>query len=113
MGIKDGMNDGPFSIETIARIPASNISFESLLDFETIVTKQKMTKQLLIKNIGTKPGHFQLEIPEKHKQEIEIRPSAEDQNGNGNGNGYELDVNAMMKLDIKLTAPNKLGIFVV
>eukprot|EP01084_Bolivina_argentea_P124150 219999_1 len=56
IGIKDRMIDGQFNVETIAKIPSSNIDFESLLDFNTVITKQTIKKNLLLKNIGQKKG---------------------------------------------------------
>ena len=102
IGIKDRMIDGEINIETIAKIPSSNIEFESLMDFQTMVTKQSMTKQLLLKNTGQRKGYFKVKIPEKHKNQIQI----DEKSLNG-----ELDINSESKIQIKLTAPDKIGIF--
>ncbi len=54
IAIKDRMVDGQINVETIVNIPSSNIVFKSLLDFNTIVTKQSIYKPLLLSNNGQK-----------------------------------------------------------
>ena len=101
VGVKDRMIGGEVTVETIVRIPSSKLEFESMLDFGTMVARNTMTKCLRVTNSGTKKGSFKLEIPNKHKSEIVIKPKMEG----------ELEEGEFVDLEITLKAPDRLGIY--